>query len=114
MANEVSPEPTSVVMYLSAMVGYLYPCPQEALINVNDLVIGISTSGNSKNVVNAMKYANEVGVKAVGFSGGDGGEMNSNCYINLVIPSYDTPRIQEMHILVGHILCHLIDLHFSQ
>ena len=107
---------TSALTAIGNDLGYdqVFQRQLEALINVNDLVIGISTSGNSKNVVNAMKYANEVGVKAVGFSGGDGGEMNSNCYINLVIPSYDTPRIQEMHILVGHILCHLIDLHFSQ
>jgi len=106
---------TSSLTAISNDFGYdqVFQRQLEALLNANDLVIGISTSGNSKNVINAVKYANEIGVKTVGFSGGDGGKMNSNCYVNLVIPSSDTPRIQEMHILIGHILCHLIDLHFS-
>jgi len=85
----------------------------EALLNNNDLVIGISTSGNSSNVINALQYAKSNDVKVVGFSGAQGGRMNEICDINLVIPSNDTPRIQEMHILVGHTLCHLIDIHFS-
>jgi len=85
----------------------------EALLNKNDLVIGISTSGNSSNVINALDYAKTNHVKVIGFSGAQGGEMNKVCDINLVIPSDDTPRIQEMHILVGHTLCHLIDINFS-
>jgi len=84
----------------------------EALLNKNDLVIGISTSGNSLNVVQAIEYAKNYGAKVVGLSGGNGGAMNKSCDINLVIPSSDTPRIQEMHILIGHTFCHLIDLHF--
>jgi len=85
----------------------------EALLNKNDLVIGISTSGNSSNVINALDYAKTNHVKVIGFSGAQGGEMNKVCDINLVIPSDDTPRIQEMHILAGHTLCHLIDINFS-
>jgi len=85
----------------------------EALLNSTDLVIGISTSGNSANVINALEYARKRNVKVVGFSGDQGGEMNNICNINLVIPSTDTPRIQEMHILIGHTICHLIDHHFS-
>jgi len=85
----------------------------EALLNINDLVIGISTSGNSSNIINALKYARENKAKVVGFSGNQGGEMNTLCDVNLVNPSSDTPRIQEMHIFVGHTICHLIDLHFS-
>jgi len=54
-----------------------------------------------------------LGSNVVGLSGNDGGEMNSLCTINLVIPSNDTPRIQEMHILIGHIICQLIDLNFD-
>ena len=76
-------------------------------------MIGISTSGNSSNVINALKYAKTNEAKVIGFSGIQGGEMNKICDINLVIPSDDTPRIQEMHILVGHTLCHLIDINFS-
>ena len=86
----------------------------EALLNENDLVIGISTSGKSSNVLNALEYAKNHGAKVIGFSGAQGGKMNKICDINLVIPSNDTPRIQEMHILVGHTICHMIDLNFSR
>ena len=71
----------------------------EALANKGDLLIGISTSGNSKNVINALKVAREMGCKTLGLTGRDGGAMNELCDINLVVPSNDTPRIQEMHIL---------------
>ncbi len=85
----------------------------EALANVGDLVVGISTSGNSANVINALKVAKDFGCKSVGISGRDGGKMNELCDINLVIPSDDTPRIQEMHILIGHIICQIIDSEFT-
>ena len=81
----------------------------ESLANKGDLLIGISTSGNSKNVINAFKIGQEKDCKIIGFSGRDGGEMNDYCDINLVVPSNDTPRIQEMHILFGHTICQLID-----
>ncbi len=85
----------------------------EALANKGDILIGISTSGNSANVINAFKIGQEIGCKTIGFSGRDGGEMNSFCDINLVVPSNDTPRIQEMHILFGHTICQLIDNELS-
>ena len=81
----------------------------EALVNKGDLVLGISTSGNSKNVVNALRLANELGCITIGFTGRDGGEMNEVCDINLIVPSDNTPRIQEMHILYGHTICQIID-----
>lgn len=81
----------------------------EALANSGDLVIGISTSGNSANVVNAFEKARELGCRTVGMSGRDGGQMNEACDLNLVIPSDDTPRIQEMHMLIGHIICQGVD-----
>jgi D-sedoheptulose 7-phosphate isomerase len=81
----------------------------EALANKGDLIIGISTSGNSKNIINALKLGQKLGCKTLGFSGRDGGTMNDVCDINLVVPSDDTPRIQEMHILFGHIICQIID-----
>ena len=84
----------------------------EALANKNDVVIGISTGGSSKNVISALILANELGCKTIGFSGRNGGEMNNICDINLVIPAQDTPRIQEMHIVIGHTICHLIDQAF--
>ena len=85
----------------------------EALANPNDVVIGISTSGNSGNVLDALKLANKLNCRTLGLSGRDGREMNSVCEINIVIPAKDTPRIQEMHIFVGHTLCHLIEQKLS-
>lgn len=86
----------------------------QALANKNDVVIGISTSGTSANVVNALKTAKDLKCHIIGLSGNGGGKMNEICDVNLVIPAQDTPRIQEMHILIGHILCHLIDLSFRR
>lgn len=85
----------------------------ESLANKGDLIIGISTSGNSQNVLSALKLGKELGCNTIGFSGRDGGEMNELCNINLVVPSKDTPRIQEMHILFGHTICQIIDNELS-
>jgi D-sedoheptulose 7-phosphate isomerase len=85
----------------------------EALANKGDVVIGISTGGSSGNVISALKLAKDIGCKTIGFSGRDGGEMNALCDINLVVPAEDTPRIQEMHIVIGHTICHLIDQAFK-
>lgn len=85
----------------------------EALANKGDLIIGISTSGNSKNIVSALKLGRELGCKTLGFSGRDGGAMNEVCNINLIVPSNNTPRIQEMHILFGHTICQIIDNELS-
>jgi len=81
----------------------------EALANEGDLLIGISTSGNSRNVINALSIGKEIGCKTLGFSGRTGGEMNNVCDVNLVVPSDNTPRIQEIHILFGHTICQCID-----
>ena len=81
----------------------------EACGREGDILVGISTSGNSLNVVKALKKANELGLTTVGFTGSKGGEMNSICDIMIKVPSDDTPRIQEVHILVGHIICQLIE-----
>jgi len=85
----------------------------EALANKGDVLIGISTSGKSINVINALKLGSQLQCKTIGFSGNDGGQMNKICDVNLVIQSKDTPRIQEMHIVLGHTICHLIDLEFK-
>ena len=85
----------------------------EALANKGDLIIGISTSGNSKNIVSALKLGKELGCKTLGFSGRDGGAMNEVCDVNLIVPSSDTPRIQEMHILFGHTICQIVDNELS-
>ena len=81
----------------------------EALAKPEDIVIGISTSGNSFNVISALKLSKKKGCKTIGLSGSDGGDMNKICDVNIVVPASDTPRIQEMHILIGHTMCHLIE-----
>ena len=74
-----------------------------------DALIAISTSGNSGNVIEAVKAANEMGVITIGFTGKDGGKMNALCDYLIKAPSDDTPRIQECHILFAHLLCEIIE-----
>jgi D-sedoheptulose 7-phosphate isomerase len=81
----------------------------EAAGKEGDVLIGISTSGNSPNVVRAIKKAKEIGMFTVGFTGENGGKMKGICDVMICIPSEDTPRIQEAHILIGHIICQLIE-----
>jgi D-sedoheptulose 7-phosphate isomerase len=86
----------------------------EALAKENDVVIGISTGGSSLNVIKGMKAAKNSGCSVIGFSGRDGGNFNQICDVNIIVPDQDTPRIQEMHILIGHIICNLIDQSFGE
>ena len=81
----------------------------EALANKNDAVIGISTSGNSENVVRAIKKANSIGAYTIGLLGNNGGRLKEIVNLPLVIPSKDTARIQEVHITIGHIICEIIE-----
>ncbi len=74
-----------------------------------DVLVGISTSGNSKNVVRALEQAKEQGMITVSFTGESGGQMKALSDYVINIPSNDTPRIQECHILVGHIICELVE-----
>jgi len=106
---------SSVLTAIGNDFGYLHLFDRqvEALANKGDVLIGISTGGTSKNVVSAIKLAKKIGCKTIGFSGKNGGDLNSLCNINIVVPSDDVPRIQEMHIFIGHTICHLIDLTFE-
>jgi len=81
----------------------------KAMGKKGDVLIGLSTSGNSANVVNAIKQARESGMKTVGFTGKSGGAMKDVCDYLIPIPSTDTPRIQECHILIGHIICEIVE-----
>jgi D-sedoheptulose 7-phosphate isomerase len=74
-----------------------------------DLLIGISTSGNSNNVIRAVEEANKIGIKTLGLLGRDGGRMKLICDHSIIVPSDTTARIQECHILIGHSLCGLIE-----
>ena len=86
----------------------------EALAKPEDVVIAISTGGSSNNVVNALILAKEIGCQTIGLSGGNGGKFNDICNVNVLVPSSETPRIQEMHIFIGHTICQLIDNAFSE
>jgi len=81
----------------------------EALAKEGDLAFGISTSGNSKNVIEGLKIAKSLNCITIGLSGRDGGVMSNFCDKNLIIKSNTTARIQEMHILIGHMICSIID-----
>ena len=74
-----------------------------------DVIVGISTSGNSKNIVNAYEVAREMGVHIIAMTGETGGKMKDFADILLNVPSKDTPRIQESHIMIGHIICELVE-----
>jgi D-sedoheptulose 7-phosphate isomerase len=81
----------------------------ESLSNPGDVAVGISTSGNSANVLRAVKVGRERGLLTVGMTGRSGGKLKSEVDYCICIPSEDTPRIQEAHILIGHILCEIIE-----
>lgn len=82
----------------------------EALGEKGDVLIGISTSSNSTNVIRAVETAKFKGLKTIGFLGGDGGKLKDLVDLALIVPSPESDRIQEVHILIGHIICNLIDL----
>jgi D-sedoheptulose 7-phosphate isomerase len=81
----------------------------DGIANKGDVVIGLSTSGNSGNIVKAFEVARSKGVTTVGFTGTGGGVMKSLSDYLINVPSLDTPRIQESHIMVGHIICQLVE-----
>ncbi len=81
----------------------------ESMVDDKDVVVGISTSGNSENVIKGILKAKEKGAKTIAFTGSNGGKMKDIVDILLNIPSDNTPRIQEGHIIVGHIICGLVE-----
>lgn len=74
-----------------------------------DVLVGLSTSGNSVNIVNALQQANEMGMITIAFTGAGGGKMKGLAHHLINIPSDDTPRIQESHIMIGHIICQMVE-----
>lgn len=81
----------------------------EGLAKQGDLAFGISTSGNSRNVIEGIEKAKEIGCKTIGLLGCDGGRIAEVADLSIIVPSRATPRIQEAHITIGHILCQLIE-----
>lgn len=106
---------TSILTSIGNDYGYenIFSRQIEALANTDDLVIGISTSGNSNNVLQGLKTAKDIGCKTVAFLGKDGGQIKNIVDLPLIVPSVKTARIQEAHILIGHIICEVIDLYFT-
>ncbi len=81
----------------------------EAYGKAGDALIGISTSGNSENVFKAMLKAKELGIISIGLLGSEGGKIADLCDCKVIVPSYDTARIQESHIMIGHIWCQMVE-----
>ncbi len=102
---------TSVLTAVANDYGYdaVFSRQVEALVNEKDVVIGISTSGNSPNVIEAIKLAKTKGAKTIGLTGGNGGKLAEVADLALIVPSDSTPRIQEAHITIGHIVCELVE-----
>jgi D-sedoheptulose 7-phosphate isomerase len=102
---------TSILTALGNDYGYstVFSRQVEALCNEGDVLIGISTSGNSPNVLEAVRVARERGAKTVGLTGENGGKLKDLVDACIRIPSSDTPRIQEGHITIGHIICELVE-----
>ena len=102
---------TSFITAVANDYGYdnIYSRMVESVGREGDILIGISTSGNSKNVKNALRKANDIGMITIGFTGSNITDMDELSNIMIKIPSNVTPRIQESHILIGHVICELIE-----
>ncbi|TQR33662.1 phosphoheptose isomerase [Campylobacter sp. MIT 99-7217] len=102
---------TSILTAIGNDYGYerLFSRQLEANGVLGDMFIGISTSGNSKNILEALKSCKEKGILSVGLTGMSGGAMQGLCDYCIKVPSNETPRIQEAHILIGHIICAIIE-----
>lgn len=102
---------TAVITCISNDFGYdqIYSRQIEALGSRKDVIIGISTSGDSPNVIEGIKKSNEIGLTTIGLLGKSGGKLAEIVNYPLIINSFSTARIQEFHILIGHLLCELIE-----
>ncbi|SFM05417.1 D-sedoheptulose-7-phosphate isomerase [Pelosinus propionicus] len=102
---------TSILTAVSNDYGYeqMFSRQVEALVRAGDVLIGLSTSGNSQNVILAIHKAKQLGAITIGLSGGNGGKMVEACDVCITVPDKVTARIQEAHILIGHILCEIMD-----
>ena len=102
---------TSIITAIGNDYGYekLFSRQIQANGNKGDLFIGISTSGNSKNIIESLKECKDKGIITVGLTGLKGGQMADICDYCIKIPSNETPRVQESHILIGHIICAVVE-----
>lgn len=104
--------------YLTAVANdygyeFVYSRLIKAFGKCGDVLFGLSTSGKSKNIINAFEYAKSAGIYTVGLTGINHGPFNAICDETINVPSDDTPRIQEAHVLIGHIMCQLIEENYE-
>lgn len=102
---------TSILTALANDYGYdrVFSHQLEALANDKDVLIAITTSGTSPNILKAVEMAHSKGVTVIGLTGAKGGKLKDSADLTIMVPSDDTPRIQEAHITIGHIICHLVE-----
>ncbi len=102
---------TSVLTSISNDMAFneIFSRQLKALGKEGDVAVGLSTSGNSSNVIKAFEVAQEMGMRTVALTGNDGGALSKIADLTLVVSSSSTPRIQETHILVGHLLCEMVE-----
>jgi len=105
---------TSIITAIGNDFGFdkVFARQLEGIGKAGDVLIGLSTSGNSENVVEAFRLAKELGISTIAFTGESGGILRDLADILINVPSNDTPRIQEVHIMVGHIICELVEKEF--
>ena len=105
---------TSIITAIGNDFGFdkVFARQLEGIGKAGDVLIGLSTSGNSENVVEAFRLAKEIGIITIAFTGESGGILRNLADILINVPSNDTPRIQEAHIMVGHIICELVEKEF--
>jgi D-sedoheptulose 7-phosphate isomerase len=111
LASEALNTNTSVITAIGNDYNFdrIYARQIEANASRDDIFVGLSTSGNSVNIIEALVTSAANGLKTIGFTGESGGKMESLCCIIIKVPSNDTPRIQESHIMIGHIICEIVE-----
>jgi D-sedoheptulose 7-phosphate isomerase len=102
---------TSILTAIGNDFGYdfIFERQVESMVCPHDVVVGISTSGNSPNVINGLVLAKKIGAKTIALTGEKGGKLSDISDITLKVPSENTQRVQECHILVGHIICDIVE-----
>jgi len=107
---------TSILTAIANDYGYdvVFKRQVEALGKKGDVLLAISTSGNAKNVLEAVKFANKIGVKTIALTGGTGGELAKLANFSIIAVFSDTPRIQESHVAIYHTLCELIENEYAR
>jgi len=105
---------TSIITAIGNDFGFdkVFARQLEGIGKTGDVLIGLSTSGNSENVVEAFKLAKKIGIKTIALTGENGGILKDLADILINVPSNNTPRIQEAHIMIGHIICELVEKEF--